>query len=64
MVILSHYIIGVFGTPLVAVAVCWMAFRINRSMRMSSLGAWLLVGSAVVIIGSVVLGLAVQSGLI
>ena len=64
MVILSHDIIGVFGTPLVAVAVCWMAFRINRSMRMSSLGAWLLVGSAVVIIGSVVLGLAVQSGLI
>ena len=64
MVILSHYIIGVFGTPLVAIAVCWMAFRINRSMRMSQPVAWLLVGSAAVIIGSVVLGLSAQSGLI
>ena len=64
MVLMSHYIIGVLGTPLATIAICWLAFRTERPLRMSRPIALLLLASAVVIIGCVVFGLAVQSGLI
>ncbi len=64
MVLMSHYIIGVLGTPLATVAICWLAFRTERPLRMSRPIAALLLASAGVIIGCVIFGLAVQSGLI
>ncbi len=64
MVLMSHYIIGVLGTPLATIAICWLAFRTERPLRMSRPIELLLLASAVVIIGCVVFGLAVQSGLI
>ena len=64
MVLVSHYIIGVLGTPLATIAICWLAFRTERSLRMSRPVAVLLLASAGVIMGCVVFGLAVQAGLI
>lgn len=64
MVLVSHYIIGVAGTPLATIAICWLAFRTERSLRMSWSVAVLLLASAGVIMGCVVFGLAVQAGLI
>ena len=64
MVLVSHYIIGVAGTPLATIAICWLAFRTERPLRMSRPVAVLLLASAGVIIGCVVFGLAVQAGLI
>ena len=64
MVLLSHYIIGVLGTPLATIAICWLAFRTERRLRMSWPVAVLLLASAGVIMGCVVFGLAVQAGLI
>lgn len=62
MVLFSHYIIGVLGTPLATIAICWLAFRTEKPLRMSWPVAVLLLGSAAVIIGCVVFGLAVQIG--
>ena len=64
MVLMSHYIIGVLGTPLATIAICWLAFRTERPLRMSRPVAVLLLASAGVIIGCVAFGLAVQAGFI
>ena len=64
MVLVSHYIIGVMGTPLATIAICWLAFRTEKPLRMSRPVAVLLLASAGVIMGCVLFGLAVQAGLI
>lgn len=59
MVIFGQYISGLLGTPLLMIAICWMAFRTDREARMSRLTAVLLVTSVIVIatcvIGSIIL---------
>ncbi|MBX7169049.1 MAG: Nramp family divalent metal transporter [Pirellulales bacterium] len=58
-VIFGQYVSGLFGTPLLMLAICAMAFRTDRRVRMGRLGAILLVASVVVfaacVIGSVFL---------
>lgn len=55
LVILSHVIIGLFGTPLAIIAICWLAFQTDRRVRMGRLGATLLLVTA----GALLLCLAV-----
>ncbi len=62
LVIFSHYVIGLVGTPLAMAGICWLAFRTDRRVRMGWFAAVLLLASVVVITSCVVLGLAVQSG--
>jgi manganese transport protein len=61
LVIFGQYISGLFCTPLLMVAICWMAFRTDRRARMGKLTATLLVLSVVVIatcvVGSELIGL-------
>ena len=49
MIIFGQYVAGLFTTPLLMVAICWMAFRTDRRVRMGTLTAILLVISVVVI---------------
>ncbi|MBI1310118.1 hypothetical protein GC176_02335 [bacterium] len=49
LVIFGQYINGVFCTPLLMLAVCWIAFRTDKRVRMSSLTATLLIASVIVI---------------
>ena len=62
LVILSHYIIGLFGTPVAVIGICWLAFQTDRRVRMSRLTAVLLLTSAAVILGCVGFGLVVERG--
>ena len=62
LVIFSHYVIGLVGTPLAMFGICWIAFRTDRRVRMGWLTAVLLLGSVVVITTCVAFGLAVQRG--
>ena len=54
MVIFGQYISGLFGTPLLMLAICWMAFRTDSRVRMGKVSAVLLVASVVVIATCVV----------
>ncbi len=61
LVIFGQYISGLFSTPLLMIAICWMAFRTDRRVRMGKASAVLLVLSVIVIgacvVGSVILQL-------
>ncbi len=61
LVIFGQYVSGLFGTPLLMIAICWMAFRTDRRVRMGKITAVLLVLSVAVIgtcvVGSVILQL-------
>ena len=39
LVVANHYIIGLFGTPVAIVAICWMAFQTDVRLRMEPLTA-------------------------
>ena len=54
LVIFGQYISGLFCTPLLMIAICWMAFRTDRRVRMGRITATLLVLSVVVIAGCVI----------
>ena len=54
MVIFGQYVAGLFTTPLLMVAICWMAFRTDRRVRMGKVTSVLLVLSVVVIATCVV----------
>jgi Mn2+/Fe2+ NRAMP family transporter len=62
LVILSQYIIGLFGTPLAMVAICWMAFHTDRRLRMHWLTAVFLLGSVLVLATCLIFGFAVERG--
>ena len=49
LVILGQYINGVFCTPLLMLAICWIAFRTDKRVRMNGLTATCLIVSVVVI---------------
>ena len=59
LVIFGQYVSGLFGTPVLMVAICWMAFRTDQRVRMGTISSVLLVVSVLVIatcvIGSIVL---------
>ncbi len=60
LVILSQYIIGLIGTPLAMISICWMAFHTDRRLRMHWVTAVLLVTSVLIIINCLLFGLATQ----
>ena len=49
LVILGQYINGVFSTPLLMLAICWIAFRTDKRVRMNGLTATFLIASVIVI---------------
>ena len=57
LVIYGQYISGLFGTPLLMLAICWMAFRTDARVRMGKLSAVLLVASVVIIATCVVVSM-------
>lgn len=65
LVIFGQYVSGLFSTPLLMIAICWMAFRTDRRVRMGKVMAVLLVLSVVLIaacvVGSVILQLTGKS---
>jgi hypothetical protein len=60
LVILGHFILGAFMTPLLMLCICWLAFRTDRRVRMGRLTGVALVASVVIILTCVLLNLAVQ----
>ena len=50
LVILSHYVIGLAGTPIAILAICWMAFHTDRRLRMNKLTAVIFMVTVVVIL--------------
>ena len=55
LVVFGQYISGAVCTPLLMIAICWMAFRTDKRVRMNKVTAVLLVTS-VVLIGACVIG--------
>ena len=49
LVIFGQYVNGVFCTPLLMLAVCWLAFKTDKRVRMNGLTATLLIASVIVI---------------
>ena len=62
LVILSQYIVGLIGTPVAMVGICWMAFHTDRRLRMHWFTAVLVVASVLVFVGCLFIGFVVQRG--
>jgi len=62
LVLLSHYVIGIFGTPLAIVAICWLAFKTDSRVRMGRLGATLLLVTAGGLLLCLAVGFAFERG--
>lgn len=60
LIILGHFVLGAFMTPLLMFAILWMAFHTDARVRMGRGWASALVASAVIILSCVLIGLAVQ----
>lgn len=59
LIILGHFIIGAFMTPLLMLCIVWLAFHTDRRVRMGRLSAAALIVSASIILGCVLIGLSV-----
>jgi len=53
LIVLGHFVLGAFMTPLLMFAICWMAFRTDRRARMGPWWAAALLASAAVIVACV-----------
>ena len=62
LVMISHYTIGLLGTPPVLLGICWLAFQTDGRLRMSKSTAVLLLLSGLVILLCVGSGVLIQSG--
>jgi manganese transport protein len=60
LVMLGHFILGAFMTPLLMICICWLAFRVDRRVRMRWPTAVALLGSCAVILSCVLVNLVVQ----
>jgi Mn2+/Fe2+ NRAMP family transporter len=60
LIIVGHFVLGAFMTPLLMFAICWMAFQTDRRVRMGRWWATALLASAGVILYCVLRGLYVQ----
>ncbi len=54
LVIFGQYVSGLFGTPMLMVVICWIAFRTDRRVRMGWMTAIVLVLSVVILVTCVV----------
>jgi manganese transport protein len=59
-IVLGHFVLGAFMTPLLMLAILWMAFHTDARVRMGNAWAIALLASAAVILACVLGGLAVQ----
>ena len=64
LVVLSGYLIAMFGTPLAMIGICWLAFQTDHRLRMNRYTMGLLLGSVVVISSCLVFALLVQIGIL
>ena len=64
LVMFGQYVNGLFGTPLLMAAICWIAFRTDRRVRMNGVMAILLVASVAAIAVCLAVGVLLQAGLI
>ena len=62
LVILSHYLIGLVGTPIAIIGVLFLAFQTDARVRMGRLTGICLVISVVVIMFCVAVTFALQRG--
>ena len=62
LVILSQYIIGLIGTPVAMVGICWMAFHTDRRLRMHWITSVLLLTTVLILATCLIFGVAVQRG--
>ena len=62
LVILSHYLIGLVGTPIAIVAILFLAFKTDARVRMNRVTGLFLVVSVAVILFCVGIGVAYQRG--
>jgi Mn2+/Fe2+ NRAMP family transporter len=62
LVIFGQYVAGIFNTPLLMLAIVWMAFHTDRELRMSRASAVLLVLTTAAIAVCLLVGLLIQSG--
>lgn len=60
LVMLGHFILGAFMTPLLMFCICWLAFHVDPRVRMGWPTAVALVGSCLIILSCVLINLAVQ----
>jgi manganese transport protein len=60
LVMLGHFILGAFMTPLLMFCICWLAFHVDPRVRMRWPTAVALVCSCVIILSCVLFSLAVQ----
>jgi len=49
LVVFGQYVAGLFGTPVLMLAICWLAFRTDKRIRMNRVSAFFLVLSVLVI---------------
>ena len=59
-IVLGHFVLGAFMTPLLMFAIAWMAFHTDARVRMGRGWAVALVASILVILACVLVGLAIQ----
>ena len=64
LVMFGQYVSGLFSTPLLMVAICFIAFHTDRRVRMSPLTTILLLASVTVIAVCLVVSVLLQAGLI
>ena len=62
LVMLGQWINGAFNTPLIMFAICWLAFRTDRRVRMNRFTAVMLLATVGVILVCLWVGLVVQAG--
>ena len=62
LVVFGQFFSCVFSTPLIMFGICWMAFHTQKSVRMSTWTAVLLLGSVLIITTCVIAGLAIERG--
>jgi amino acid transporter len=60
LIVLGHFVLGAFMTPLLMFAICWMAFHTDRRVRMGRWWATALLASAAIILYCVLRGLYLQ----
>jgi len=63
LVIFAQYVAGLYCTPLLMVAICWLAFHTDKRVRMSRVTAIFLLLSVAVITSCIVMYLVIESGI-
>ena len=62
LVVLSGYLIAMFGTPLAIIGICWLAFKTDHRLRMGRMTTAFLLGSVAVILTCLIFALLAQIG--